>query len=334
MKMILNRDKQTLPCCVRWACTALLLGMSVLLRAQEFTVQQFRPLPNDISAFVNPVKDLNDEACALLKIVGSPDFVFTTPLGIVQQRAEVGETWVYVPAGTIQLTIKHPRWGILRDYRFPAALEARLTYELVLQHEVPLPERVMPPLPEQATGPAVCALMPPLQLEDPAPRRIRRPREPWKRLVLADAGIGKDLTGGVRLVLMRHHGAFVHVMSNFRFSSASSGMECDRNGMPVDGSIPPYYTGRVEKSYYAVTAGGIHRLIGNWCVYEGVGYGSRTVMWETDEGAKVRNRDYSTKGITAEAGVLLRLRRWAVAAGAVTTNGSYWSFNVGAGVCF
>lgn len=185
MKMILNRDKQTLPCCVRWACTALLLGMSVLLRAQEFTVQQFRPLPNDISAFVNPVKDLNDEACALLKIVGSPDFVFTTPLGIVQQRAEVGETWVYVPAGTIQLTIKHPRWGILRDYRFPVALEARLTYELVLQHEVSQPERVMPPLPEQATGPAVCALMPPLQLEDPAPRRIRRPREPWKRLVLA-----------------------------------------------------------------------------------------------------------------------------------------------------
>lgn len=33
---------------------------------QDFTVSKFRPLPNDVSAFITPVRDLNDEACALI----------------------------------------------------------------------------------------------------------------------------------------------------------------------------------------------------------------------------------------------------------------------------
>ena len=106
------------------------LGRS--LDAQEFKVHSFRCLPNDITAWVDPVRDLNDEACALIKVVGDPDFVFSTPLGIVSRKNEVGEIWLYVPHGTVKLTIKHPRWGVLRDYRFPAALESRLTYELVI----------------------------------------------------------------------------------------------------------------------------------------------------------------------------------------------------------
>ena len=100
--------------------------------AQEFKVHSFRCLPNDITAWIDPVRDLNDEACALIKVVGDPDFVFSTPLGIVSRKNEVGEIWLYVPHGTVKLTIKHPRWGVLRDYRFPAALESRLTYELVI----------------------------------------------------------------------------------------------------------------------------------------------------------------------------------------------------------
>ena len=36
--------------------------------AQQFSVTKFRVLPNDVSAFITPVRDLNDEACALLKL--------------------------------------------------------------------------------------------------------------------------------------------------------------------------------------------------------------------------------------------------------------------------
>ena len=103
--------------------------MSCGLAAQEFEVRSFRLLQNDITAWVNPVKDLNDEACALIKVVGDADFAFSTPLGIVARRNEVGEIWLYVPNGTVKLTIKHPKWGVLRDYKFPSALESRLTSE-------------------------------------------------------------------------------------------------------------------------------------------------------------------------------------------------------------
>ena len=65
--------------------------------AQEFAVRRFRPLPNDITAFMNPVRDLNGEACALIKVVGAADFTFSTPLGIIKRQQEVGEIWLYVP---------------------------------------------------------------------------------------------------------------------------------------------------------------------------------------------------------------------------------------------
>ena len=103
----------------RYMLTTVMLLIFSAMHAQQFSVQSFRQLPNDISAYIQPVKDLNDEACALIKIVGSRDFAFSTPLGIVKRKNDIGETWIYVPRGTTQITIKHPQWGVLRDYRFP-----------------------------------------------------------------------------------------------------------------------------------------------------------------------------------------------------------------------
>ena len=80
-------------------------------RSQEFTVSSFRLLPNDVSAFVNSVRDLNDEACALVKVEAPSDFAFSTPLGIVKRKDEVGEIWLYLPQGTKMLTLKHPVWA-------------------------------------------------------------------------------------------------------------------------------------------------------------------------------------------------------------------------------
>lgn len=48
-----------------------------------FTVASFRQLPTDVSAFIDAVRDLNGEACALLKVVAPADFAFSSPLGIV-----------------------------------------------------------------------------------------------------------------------------------------------------------------------------------------------------------------------------------------------------------
>lgn len=108
------------------------LAIPSALRAQEFSVASFRQLPNDVSAFINNVRDLNDEACALIKVVASSDFAFSSPLGIVKRKDEVGEIWLYLPKGTKTLTLKHPEWGVLRDYRLGKPLESRMTYEMKL----------------------------------------------------------------------------------------------------------------------------------------------------------------------------------------------------------
>lgn len=97
-----------------------------------FTVASFRQLPTDVSAFIDAVRDLNGEACALLKVVAPSDFAFSSPLGIVRRRDEVGEIWLYLPKGTKSITLKHPQWGVLRNYSLGTKLESRMTYEMRL----------------------------------------------------------------------------------------------------------------------------------------------------------------------------------------------------------
>ena len=79
-----------------------------------FSVESFRQLPTDVSAFIDAVRDLNDEACALLKVVAPADFAFSSPLGIVERRDKVGEIWLFLPKGSKSITLKHPQWGVLR----------------------------------------------------------------------------------------------------------------------------------------------------------------------------------------------------------------------------
>ena len=113
----------------------LLLSSLVWLEgaAQKFKVEGFRLLPNDVSAFIEPVRDLNGEDCALIKVQGDPDFVFSSPLGIIKRVDNTGEIWIYLPRKSKTLTIKHPRYFVMRDYRFPLKIDWHLTYELRLE---------------------------------------------------------------------------------------------------------------------------------------------------------------------------------------------------------
>lgn len=318
----------------RYILTTVMLLIFSAMYAQQFSVQNFRPLPNDISAYIQPVKDLNDEACALIKIVGSRDFAFSTPLGVVKRKNDVGETWIYVPRGTTQITIKHPQWGVLRDYRFPSPLESRLTYELVLSApSVSIPRRRIPPMENTAVSDPHTYELTMQQLPVPEWRRPRRPKEKAAWLIMPSIGLHRqEAAGGIRLAWMRRHGIYLHALSDFRTTPSTNGQECDKNGLLPGSALPPYYSGRSEKSYYALTAGGIHRIVGNFCLYEGIGYGARTVVWQTDEGTYLRNSDYSSQGLTAEAGAMLRLRRFAFSVGAITTGGRYWMMNLGLGI--
>lgn len=312
----------------------LLLASAEKVSAQEFTVRQFRILPNDISAYIDPVRDLNDEACALIKVVGDKDFAFSSPLGIVKRKNDIGEIWLYLPKGSVLLTIKHPQWGVLRDYRFPTPLESRMTYELILTpplgYQYPIE---MPTLENRPVQPDTSLHLTNHLLPLP-PQRLRRPREPWRRLVLLNAGIQADgPSAGLRLALMRRHGAYLLVQKDFHRMPNTQG-ECDRNGMLPGTDEAPYYTGRTEKGRWMLMAGGMHRLIADFCIYEGLGYGQRDVAWEQNNGTQLLNTDFSYRGISAEAGGLYRFRRMVVSAGVMTIRFRYWEAAVGVGINF
>ena len=122
--------KNIRPTYILLAVLAVLAAGALPARAQQFSVAEFRALPNDVSAFIDPVRDLNDEDCGLIKVIAPDDFAFSTPLGIVKREDKVGEIWLYIPHGSKKITLKHPEWGVLRDYVFPCRIDSHMSYEL------------------------------------------------------------------------------------------------------------------------------------------------------------------------------------------------------------
>lgn len=311
----------------------LMLCPSPWLQAQEFVVRNFRSLPNDITAYIQPVKDLNDEACALIKVVGSTDYAFSTPLGIVKRQHEVGEVWLYMPKGSVQITIKHPQWGVLRDYKWGFPLESRMTYELVLTSKHPSYQPQIKPLKDTPVPYDTLLHLPARLVMHPTPP-IKRPKERWSRIVALQAGIGSGQpTFGTRLACMRRHGAYLSWLSNFQTSPTTSGT-CTKDGLWTEQSIYPYYTNRTQESQFSVLGGAIHRVYRELCLYEGVGYGKRSVYWEMAGHQWLLNDGLSLKGVCAEMGLLWRFRHWIVAGGIHTITGQYWEGTLGIGIQF
>lgn len=301
------------------------------MAAQKFGVARFRVMPNDISAYIHPMRDLNGEACALIKVVGSKDFAFSTPLGIVKRVDEVGEVWLYVPHGTRLLTVKHPRWGVLRDYCLDPAAESRLTYELVLAEPLPDADGWGVPFPEMHPV-AVWRVASDIPQPEPVSWKARRAKEPWRMVALVGTGISDGVSAGLRLGVMRRHGAYVYGQTNFTSLPSTVGT-CDDEGYTADGSLP-YYTGRTEDARWLLTAGAMHRLFGTFYLYEGLGYGKRTLVWQTIEDTYLRHAPRSVEGLSAELGAMYRWRMLMLSAGVTTIAADWWEMNVGIGISF
>lgn len=314
---------------------ALLSAISTMpVSAQQFKVEDFRVLPNDISAFVSPVKDLNDEGCALLKVTASsPDYAFSTPLGIVKRIDKTGEIWLYLPRGSKKITIKHAEWGILRDYAFPAKLESHMTYELSVKEPasvVSAPSEVKP---------MVTTIRDTLVLTrvDTLVIVPEKPRLPLGTFVSVTAGCGGKATyatWGLMVSVMKRHGAFLHVSTDFGKTGSIMG-NCDRYGL-IDGN-ERYFSGNTRRKAFMATAGAMHRAGSHIAIFEGIGYSSTTLAWQlakSEGGGYVRNSYYSPRGVTAEAGIMLRFNRLTISASVLTIKGTEWFGSVGIGMRF
>lgn len=318
---------------IRLLLTVLLLCFTFGAAAQQFSVKAFRQLPNDITAYIHPVTDLNEETCALIKVVADADFAFSTPLGIVERRNEVGEVWLYVPHATRLLTLKHPRWGVIRDYRLPLRLEGRMTYELTLNLPAENTKVLLPWLSMQQPS---LYRMPnyPQPLSSPSEPSTRRPRKPLHYLLMGQVGIGGDHPSwGLRVAAMRRWGLYLMAETDLQSIGPTNG-SCNSQGQLLDGGGTPYYTGKVASHRWAATTGLLWQMDNHWMIYGGAGYGQYLLAWQRVEGELVKQADESIKGLAAEVGLIYCHRRLLFSAGAQSIQMKQWQATLGIGLRF
>ncbi len=302
--------------------------------SQEFSVASFQVLPNDVSAFIHHVRDLNDEACALIKVEAPSDFAFSTPLGIVKRKDEVGEIWLYVPKGTKMLTLKHPQWGVIRDYKLGKPLESRMTYELKLN------------LPRLAIAEKHDTIIQIKTVTDTIAIPQAKPKMALSIYALATIALHQDGPSyGIFFAMMHRHGFFLHASSDFKSIGKTEG-NCDKDGNITktsstsnrtngNTSNKPYYTGETRHSNYTITAGAIHHIYKSLRIFEGIGYGRSATAWqmgESEGGGYLLNDGLTHKGVAGEVGILGSIGRLTLSASAITIAGKQWQGSIGIGI--
>lgn len=108
---------------------------SLSLSAQDLMVKSFESSLTDLSASTNSRTDINGNLCALVKVqLPLDDAVFGESV-VGEVVHNVNEYWVYMPAGTKHLVLKHPKYLTLKitfkDYGI-SSLESKSTYNLVV----------------------------------------------------------------------------------------------------------------------------------------------------------------------------------------------------------
>lgn len=303
--------------------TLMWLFCQATMFSQEFSVASFQVLPNDVSAFINNVRDLNDEACALIKVEAPSDFAFSTPLSIVKRKDEVGEIWLYVPRGTKMLTLKHPQWGVIRDYKLGKPLESRMTYELKLNQPKPIIAEKHDTIIQIKTVTDTIAI----------PQA--KPKMPLSIYTLATIALHQDGPSyGIFFAMMHRHGFFLHASSDFKSIGKTEG-NCDKDGIIAQTNDKPYYTGKTRHSNYTMTVGAIHHIYKSLRLFEGIGYGRTATAWqlgESEGGGYLLNDGLTHKGVAGELGILGSIGRLTLSASAITIAGKQWQGSIGIGI--
>lgn len=158
---------------------------------------------------------------------------------------------------------------------------------------------------------------------------------PLKFSALATFGYGgrsKTASGGILLSLMKRHGGFLHLSTDFGKVGKTSGV-CNRYG-EIDDKMP-LYSPDTRHSLFMINAGAIHRISNSFSIFEGLGYASNTIAWkisESDGGGWVRNDYYSKKGVSFEIGAIYSYKRLSVSASVASIKGVDWFGSIGIGI--
>ena len=164
-----------------------------------------------------------------------------------------------------------------------------------------------------------------LQLVVPESKKIRT-------LVMPTIGIGKAMSYGVMVGVVRQWGGYVK--AKYSFTSLSTDATVDDAGVVEGSSSKAWFTGADKSGRFSVTAGALYRIILPLYAYAGIGYGNKTLAWEMADGRWAEAADHSTKGFESEIGAIYRYKDYAVSLGVENTAFKYWEVNVGVAIMF
>ena len=219
------------------------------------------------------------------------------------------------------LTLKHPEWGVMRDYRFEKPLESHMSYELRLNLPSPLITELHDTIETIKTDTITIERM--------------QPKVPLAIHTLATMAMHKEGPSyGVFFAMLRRNGLFVHYSSNMKSLGNTSGT-CKKDGSIDGDNVRPYYSGNTRHSNYTITAGAIHNIYRGICLFEGIGYGKYATAWQLSEsegGKYLRNKGLSHEGFTGEVGILASVGRISFSASAITITAKQWQACIGIGI--
>ena len=278
-------------------CGCLLL-LSTWGQAQEL-VPEFKVLDRDLLARTQPRLDNNEVPCAIVRVSAKDIETYTFEGNIMGEVIyQAGEALVYMTKGSRNITIKSNKFGMLK-FDFPTGkLEKQTVYKLDLKLILP---------------------------ED----------QKRKTLVMVEGGFHPSQTSfGVMAGIVAKHGAYVRFRSDF--GSASADLECDDTGALTSGGTgtPFYKDGASAKSKLSITGGYLYRFMNPLYGYAGLGYGQRTLAWETTDGELVKNTDHSASGLAFEIGAIGQYKNFALSLGLQTINFKYMELGIGIGYFF
>ncbi len=273
----------------------LLLFLSTLLCAQELKVESFEKLERDLLARTSERLDLNDVPCAVLRVSVADAQSFTFAGNIIGDISyQPGEAIVYLTDRTRKIRINSDKFGTL-EYEFPERLAKSVVYKLTLSLIVPESKKT-------------------------------------RTLVMPTVGIGKAMSYGVMVGIVRKWGGYVK--AKYSFTNLSTDASAHDNGVIEGTSSQAWYTGNDQSGRFSVTAGALYRAALPFYLYAGLGYGNKTLAWEMADGRWAEAADHTYKGLEAEVGAIYRFGNYAVSAGVETTQCQYWEANVGVAIMF
>lgn len=109
----------------------LMIGLTLSCFADEFVVQDLTESDFDLSMQKNPIKNINGELCALIKITSDISGLNFPDKDITDIKTKDGEYWIYVSAGKKFLKVTKSGFASL-EYSIPFRLESGKVYKMKL----------------------------------------------------------------------------------------------------------------------------------------------------------------------------------------------------------